>query len=221
MRNSAKPSIHPRREAQQLQQALLERAESRQMAIDLIHAFHHCQRHLLKRFQQPFCCRPSRCALGIAGRKARQRLPCCRQRTPHHELQPRQHPQGDRSQPHQPGGMVISLHRHRPQRPRPPLASSQTSLPLIGPAIGQHRWRQCARFRGLMRAVYPPPSPAHGRLQRRLVHPDFPRRMVLCLPIGWPRLIRAHRTWRGGVVVLKPHEVLDAVTLDHGVDRLA
>src|SRR5215217_4072632 len=71
MRNSAKPSIHPRRETQQLQNALLERTESRQMAIDVIHAFNHRQRHILKRFKQPFGCRPSRFALAIAGVKAR------------------------------------------------------------------------------------------------------------------------------------------------------
>src|SRR5262249_50219478 len=108
VRNGAKPSIHPRREAQQLQNPLLERAESRQMAIDLMHSLNHRQRHLLKRFKQSLRCRSSRFALAIAGIKTRESFPCGRQLTTHHELQQRQDPQGNRYQPHQPGGMVVS-----------------------------------------------------------------------------------------------------------------
>src|SRR5215213_4529169 len=45
--------------------------------------------------------------------------------------------------------------------------------------------------------------------------------MVIFLHIGWPMLIRSPRTCRDVVIVSKPPEVLDAVTLDNGVDRLA
>src|SRR5262249_27535857 len=79
VRNGAKPAIHPRREAKQLQNPLLERAESRQMAIDLMHSLNHRQRHLLQRFQQSLRCRSSRFALALAGIKTRESFPCGRQ----------------------------------------------------------------------------------------------------------------------------------------------
>jgi hypothetical protein len=51
VRNGAKPGIHSRREAQQLQNSLLQGTQSRQMAIHAVDPLNHRQRHLLKRFE--------------------------------------------------------------------------------------------------------------------------------------------------------------------------
>jgi len=51
VRNGAKPGIHSRREAQQLQNPLLQGTQSRQMAVHAVDPLNHRQRHLLKRFE--------------------------------------------------------------------------------------------------------------------------------------------------------------------------
>ena len=92
VRNGAKPGIHSRREAQQLQNPLLQGTQSRQMAIHAVDPLHHRQRHLLKRFESPLGCRASRFPFGITDIQTGSRRLFSRQLTPHHALHQRQDP---------------------------------------------------------------------------------------------------------------------------------
>ena len=69
VRNGAKPGIHSRREAQQLQNPLLQGTQSRQMAIHAVDPLHHRQRHLLKRFESPLGCPASRFPFALTDRQ--------------------------------------------------------------------------------------------------------------------------------------------------------
>ena len=94
-RNGAQPGVERCRKAQNLQNPLLERTQSRHMAIGLLGPLDDGERDVLKRFEQTLGCGAVGFALRIAGIKTSQFRPFCRQLTATDKFQQRQHPQGD------------------------------------------------------------------------------------------------------------------------------
>ena len=112
------------------------------MSIGLWGPLEDGERDVLKRFEQTLGRRSGRFASGIAGVKSSEPRPLRCQLTAADTCQQRQHPQGNRSEPDAPRGMVVALHIHRGEGERPPFASPQTPLHLLFIAIGQHRLLQ-------------------------------------------------------------------------------
>ena len=82
-RYGSQSGIQPCREAQQLENPLLDRMECRHMANGLFRSLDDRDRDGLKRFEQPLGGRASRFPLGIAGLETGQLGSVCRQLTAH------------------------------------------------------------------------------------------------------------------------------------------
>jgi hypothetical protein len=96
-RNGTKPCIEIQREAQYLQNTLLERAQSGDVSIGLLDPFDDDgQGDTFKRFEQAFGRRAGRFASGIAGIKSCQLCSLSRSLTAADKFQQGQHPQGKR-----------------------------------------------------------------------------------------------------------------------------
>jgi hypothetical protein len=74
---------------------------------------------------------------------------------------------------------------------------------------------------GLMRAVHPPPQPAHGGLKRWLIDTHFDLGIALFVDPYRPTPVRADRLRRALLVKTSPQEVRDAIALHDLVCGLA